>query len=102
MKNSRTKNAEDGLRACLEILISAEGGKASLVEALLNEKTAVEDIMTQAIEARKQQKIHTKSVSGRAENLRGSSVTQIFILYQRKSSGACSYWRQQCAIAYRL
>ena len=51
-------------------------GKASLVEALLNEKTAVEDIMTQAIEA-ENTKDTSKSVSGRAENLRGSSVTQI-------------------------
>ena len=52
------------------------GGNASLVEALLNEKTAVEDIMTQAIEA-ENTKDTSKSVSGRAENLRGSSVTQI-------------------------
>lgn len=75
-EEQQAKNAEDGLRACLEILISAEGGKASLVEALLNEKTAVEDIMTQAIEA-ENTKDTSKSVSGRAENLRGSSVTQI-------------------------
>ena len=75
-EEQQAKSAEDGLRACLEILISAEGGKASLVEALLNEKTAVEDIMTQAIEA-ENTKDTSKSVSGRAENLRGSSVTQI-------------------------
>ena len=75
-EEQQAKNAEDGLRACLEILISAEGGNASLVEALLNEKTAVEDIMTQAIEA-ENTKDTSKSVSGRAENLRGSSVTQI-------------------------
>jgi hypothetical protein len=75
-EEQQAKNAEDGLRACLEILISAEGGNASLVEALLNEKTAVEDIMTKAIEA-ENTKDTSKSVSGRAENLRGSSVTQI-------------------------
>ena len=64
-EEQQAKSAEDGLRACLEILISAEGGKASLVEALLNEKTAVEDIMTQAIEA-ENTKDTSKSVSGRA------------------------------------
>ena len=50
-EEQQAKSAEDSLRACLEILISAEGGKVSLVEGLLNEKTAVEDIMTQALEA---------------------------------------------------
>ena len=55
----------DSLRACLEILVAAEGGKVSLVEELLNEKTAVEDIMTQAIEA-ENTKDTSKNVSGRS------------------------------------
>ena len=75
-EEQQAKSAEDSLRACLEILVAAEGGKVSLVEELLNEKTAVEDIMTQAIEA-ENTKDTSKNVSGRSENLRGCSVTQI-------------------------
>lgn len=57
----------DSLRSCIEILVSSEGGKTSQLGASLEEGMAVDEVITQAMEG----------VSGRLENLRGCTVTQI-------------------------
>ena len=60
------QSQDDSLRACLEILVAAEGGKASEVEALLSDGIAIDDVIVQAMGAQ-----------NNIVNLRGCSVTQV-------------------------
>lgn len=85
------QSSDDSLRACLEILVAAEGGKASEVESLLSDGIAIDDVIAQAMGSTtntanindsqsNDAQINdgqSKNASGRVENLRGCSVTQV-------------------------
>jgi hypothetical protein len=75
------QSSDDSLRACLEILVAAEGGKASEVEALLSDGIAIDDVIAQAMgsttNTANTNDSQSKNASGRVENLRGCSVTQV-------------------------
>lgn len=88
------QSADDSLRTCLEILITAEGGKTSGVETLLSDKAAIDEVIAQAMGGTttttnitnenassntdaQNKDSQNKSASGRVENLSGCSVTQV-------------------------
>lgn len=60
------QSLSDSLQACLEILVTAEGGKASQVETLLAEGTSIDEVITQAMDGQ-----------DNVVNLRGCSVVQV-------------------------
>ena len=60
-------SAADSLRSCIEILVASEGGNTSQLGASLEEGMEVDDVITRAMEG----------ATGRLENLRGCTVTQI-------------------------